>query len=98
MKIEVIVLGKNHYDMEGQKGANLVIYGEHEETNNKAGISISEASIEYDEHHKINIFPGRYSGDAQLISTKSRSGKNVTSLKLTNLKLIEELSFSKKVS
>lgn len=96
MKIEVVVLGKNHYDMEGQRGANLVIYGEYEETNNKSGISISEASIDYTEHEKINIFPGKYQGDAQLISTKSRSGKNVTSLKLTNLKLIEELTFIKK--
>lgn len=97
MKIEVVVLGKNHYDMEGQRGANLVIYGEHEVTNNKAGISISEASIDYSEHEKINVFPAKYQGDAQLISTKSRSGKNVTSLRLTNLKLMDELTFIKKV-
>lgn len=95
MKIEVIVLGKNHYDMEGQRGANLVIYGEHEETNNKAGISVSEASIDYLEHEKINVFPAKYVGDAQLVSTKSRGGKNVTSLKLSNLELLEKLKFTK---
>lgn len=95
MKIEVIVLGKNHYDMEGQRGANLVIYGEYEETNNKAGISVSEASIDYLEHERVNVFPARYSGDAQLVSTKSRGGKNVTSLRLSNLKLVEKLDFIK---
>lgn len=93
MKIEVIVLGKNYYDMEGQKGANLVLAGDYEETNNKAGISISESVIDYDEHHNINVFPARYKAEAQIVSTKNRSGKNITSLKLTNLQLIEKLEF-----
>lgn len=96
MKIEVILLGKNFYEFEGQKGANLVVFGELEETNNKAGISISEASIEYDEHHLVNTFPAKYSATAQLVSIKSRSNKNVTSLKLSDLKLVEELHFVKK--
>lgn len=93
MKIEVIVLGKNYYDMEGNRGANLVIYGEYEETNNKAGISISEAIIDYEEHQNVKIFPAKYIADAKLVSVKSRSGKNVTALKLSKLELKEKLKF-----
>ena len=98
MKMEVVVLGKNFYDISNQQGnvqgANVVIYGEYEETGNKAGISVSEASIDFSEHQKLNIFPARYRTTAELVSTKNRSGKNVTSLKLSDFELLEQVEFT----
>lgn len=95
MKIEVLVLGKNHYDMEGQRGAKLVLYGEYEETNNKAGISVSQAAIDYDEHSKLTVFPAKYRADASLTSIKSRSGKDETGLRLSNLELVNKVDLVK---
>lgn len=95
MKVEVLVLGKNHYDMEGQRGANLVLYGDYEETNNKAGISISQATIDYDDHSKLTVFPAKYRGDASFISIKNRSGKDVTGLRLSNLEFVNKVDLVK---
>lgn len=93
MKIEVILLGKNHYDMDGNKGASVVIYGDIEETNNRAGVSISNATIDYDDHKSLNVFPARYMAKPSFISTKSRGGKDVATLKLSGLELVEHLEF-----
>jgi len=60
MKMEIVVLGKNFWDMQnGQNGANVVLYGNIEETNNKAGVSISEGQVDYEEHHRISVFPAK---------------------------------------
>lgn len=93
MKIEVVLLAKNHYNMEGNKGATVLVYGENEVTNNRSGISISNASIEYNQHEELEVFPGRYSGEATFVGSKNKSGKEVTTLKLSKLQLIEELDF-----
>ncbi len=93
MRTEVILLAKNHYDMEGNKGASVLLFGENETTNNKAGVSISNADIDYDEHTKLTIFPARYLADLSFITKKSRAGKDIASFKLTNLELVEKLEF-----
>lgn len=99
MKMEIVALGKNFYDISNQQGtnvqgANVVIYGEYEETGNKAGISVSEASIDFNEHEKLTVFPARYRTTAELVSIKNRSGKNVTSLKLSDFELLEQVEFT----
>ena len=96
MQIEILVLGKNFYDMEGQRGANLVVFGEFEETNNKKGISISETPIDFEQHHLVDTFPAIYKGEMALISAKNRSGKNVTTIKIANPVLLYEVDFLKK--
>lgn len=98
MDIEVIILGKNHYDMDGNKGANLVLFGSHEETNNKAGIAITEAVIDYDDHFKVNVFPALYKASIEFVGAKSRGGKNVTSLKLSNLEFKNRVKFTPDIS
>lgn len=96
MKMEIIVLGKNFWEMpNGQKGANVVLYGDFEETSNKVGISVSEGQIDFDEHHLISVFPARYSVNGTFVSAKNRSGKTITTLKFSNFKLIEELELTK---
>ncbi len=93
MKTEVILLAKNHYDMEGNRGASVLLYGDYEDTNNKTGISITNADIDYEEHHKLNTFPAKYSCDFVFVTKKNRSGKDITGLKFTNLELVEKLKF-----
>lgn len=92
MKIEVILLGKNHYDMDGNKGASVVLYGEYEVTNNRAGISISNATIDYSVHETLTVFPARYLAKPSFVSIKSRGGKDTASLKLSDFELVEQLS------
>lgn len=95
MKMEVVLLGKNFYEMDNNRGANVVVYGEYEDTNNKTGMSISEASIDFYEHSGLTVFPAKYSATAQMVGVKNRAGKIVTTLKLSDFKLIEELEFVK---
>lgn len=91
MKMDIVLLGKNFYDMNGQQGANVVVLGSYEDTSNKTGLSVSEANIPYSEHFELKYFPAIYSADGELVSVKNRSGKSVTSLKLSNLKLKSKL-------
>lgn len=91
MKMTIKVLGKNFYDFDGNQGANIVIYGENEDSDNKSGISISESPIDFSEHNKITIFPASYYAKAQLVSMKNRGGKSITALKFTDLEFIESL-------
>lgn len=96
MKMEVVILGKNFYDMNGKQGANVVLLGSNETTDNKMGLSVSEASIPYDEHFNLKVFPARYECEGDFVSVKNRSGKSITSLFLSNfilkskLKLVDE--------
>ena len=91
MKMSIKVLGKNFYDFDGNRGANIVIFGENEDSDNKSGISISESPIDFSEHHKITEFPATYNANAQLVSMKNRSGKSITALKFINLEFVEML-------
>lgn len=93
MRTDVILLGKNHYEMEGNRGASVVVYGDHVENNNRSGVSISNASIDYSNHDKLNIFPGTYTADISFVDVKSSAGKLVTSLKLSNVVFKERLKF-----
>lgn len=95
MKMEVVLLGKRFYEMENNKGAFLILYGDHEETNNKSGISISECPIEFNEHSSVTVFPGRYSAEGKFLSVKDKSGNTKTSIALSNVKFIEELKLTK---
>lgn len=87
MKMEFIVLGKNFYSMPDNQGANLIILGDYEETSHKAGLSVSEASIDFNEHLNIKEFPAVYQANAKLTSIKQQSGKIRTGLKLENIEL-----------
>ena len=91
MKMKIKVLGKNFYDFDGNKGSNIVIFGENEDSDNKSGISISESPIDFSEHSSITKFPALYSANAQLVSMKNRGGKSITALKFMELEFIEEL-------
>lgn len=91
MKMEVVVLGKNFYDMNGQQGANVVLLGSEEDTNNKMGLSVSEAAVPYDEHQSIKVFPAKYECEGDFVAVKNRSGKLITSLKLSNFVLKSRL-------
>lgn len=91
--MEAIVLNKNHYDMDGSKGANVTIFGEFIKNDFQAGISVSEASINFEEHHLINEFPGRYSVTGTMREVKNRGGKRVTALHLSDFKLISKVEF-----
>ena len=83
MKMEIVVLGKNFWEMpNGQRGANVVIYGNEEKTNNKAGISVSEGQVDFEEHPLIKVFPAKYLVDGNFISAKNRSGKSITTLRI----------------
>jgi len=93
MKTEIIILGKNHYNMDGNTGASVVIYGDYDATNNREGISISNASIDYEEHTSLTSFPGVYIADASFLSSKNKAGKDVATLKLKNLQLKEKVKF-----
>lgn len=91
MKMTIKVLGKNFYNFDGNQGANIVLFGENEDSDNKSGVSVSESPIDFTEHDKITKFPGLYSARAQLVSMKNRGGKSVTALKFSDLEFIEQL-------
>lgn len=93
MNMEVIVLNKNHYDMDGSTGASLTIFGEFIKNDYQAGVSISEAPINFDEHININDFPAKYSAKATMREIKNRQGKRMTGIFLSDLKLISKLEF-----
>lgn len=96
MKMQVILLNKNFYEMDNGRGANVLIYGDLMETNNKKGVSISEASIPFEEHKLITVFPARYEVDVNFSEVTARNGKSKTSMSFRNLKLLNEVEFHDK--
>lgn len=92
MRAQVTVFNKNFYSMDnGNSGANLLILGDYIETGNKVGMSVSEASIEYSEHHDVSVFPAVYEADISFGELKASSGKVRTAMILKNLKFLHEV-------
>lgn len=91
MKMDVLVLNKNFYEMDNQRGANVTVFGEFIDENYQSGISISEAPIPFEEHKKITVFPARYRVTASIRDLKNRSGKKVTGLFFSDFEFMEEL-------
>lgn len=92
MKIttEVIVLSINHYDMGDNKGLSCRVVGDIENTNNKFGLSISEAKIpDYNELKFLRTiadkFPARFTADLTFTTAKATNGKEVTTVALSKL-------------
>lgn len=91
MKMEIVVLNKNFYSMEGQSGANVTILGDYSEDAFKAGISISEAPIPYNEHEKVNTFPAKYRVTGSFGEIKNRGGKKVTGITFSNFEFLNKV-------
>lgn len=84
MKMEIVVFSKNYYDMEGNKGAKVSIYGDFIDNGFKTGISITETDIDFNEHEKFNVFPARYSVDVSFREVKDRKGSLKTGVFFSN--------------
>ena len=100
---EVIVFQVIHYDMDSQRGVSCRVVGSQETTNNKFGLSVSEAKImEYGELEYLQRFkdklPARFTATGHFVTTKSNNGKETTGLGLTDLKFKNEVEIVDKVT
>lgn len=101
MKMETIVtvLSANHYDMGDNKGLNVRIIGSEENTNNKFGLSIVEASVQdyrelaYLRQHAENL-PAKFKAQMQIISKKLNNGKEAGAIALSNLEYLNEVEIT----
>lgn len=92
MKAQVTVLNKNFYKMDnGNEGANVIVYGDYISNNNKEGISISEASIGYEQHPRVTVFPAVYEVTIGFGEVKDKNGKVKTSMLLKDMKFLHEV-------
>ncbi|MFC9542989.1 hypothetical protein ACFTQ7_24610 [Lysinibacillus sp. NPDC056959] len=101
MKMQVIVIQANHYDMEDNKGLSVRIVGDYEETNNKFGLSVTDATVKnYEEvrllkHHKKDL-PAAFNATMSIVTKKASNGKDMPSVALSNLEFVHALQFAEK--
>src|SRR5690348_12675467 len=101
MKTEVIVVQVNHYEMQDNRGLSVRIIGDFEKTNNKFGLSVSEATVpNYSELRNLtmnaNDLPAKFSADLSFITKKDKGGKEITSIALSNLEFKNSVEFTDK--
>lgn len=99
MVTEVIVLQANHYDMGDNKGLNVRIVGSEENTNNKFGLSIVEATVpDYAELTYLrklsDQLPARFKATMQIVSKKLNNGKEGAGIALSGLQFMNEVEIS----
>lgn len=104
MKIttEVIVLAVNHYDMGDNKGLSCRVVGDIENTNNKFGLSISEAKISnYSELAFLRTvadkLPARFRANMSITTGKSNNNKEVATVSLSELVFLNSVEIVDKV-
>lgn len=98
MRTEVIITQFNYYSMDNNKGLSARVVGNYEVTNNKFGLSISEATItNFGELSYLSQFerelPAKFEADIQF-GTKKSNGKEVAALMLSNLKFKNKVEFT----
>lgn len=99
MATVVTVLSANHYDMGDNKGLNVRIIGSEEQTNNKFGLSIVEASVQdyaelsYLRQHSSRL-PAKFNAQMQIISKKMNNGKEGAAIALSNLEFLNEVEIT----
>jgi len=98
MKMETIVtvLSANHYDMGDNKGLNVRIIGSEENTSNKFGLSIVEASVQdYKELAYLRQYsqhlPAKFKTQMQIVSKKLNNGKEAGAIALSGLEFLNEV-------
>ena len=99
MKTQVIVVQVNHYNMQdNNKGLSVRIVGDKETTNNKFGLSISDATVpNYDELNYLiqyaDQLPAKFDATLGLTAKKGANSKDITSISLSNLKFVNPVEF-----
>lgn len=93
MTTEVVVFQVNHYDMGENKGVSARILGNSENTNNKFGVSVSEAVIpDYFELENLRRFadklPAKFKAELGFVTKKAANGKEITSISLSKLQFL----------
>lgn len=95
----VTVMQVNHYDMEGNKGLSVRVVGYYEETGNKFGVPVSEATVlnvselGYLETHK-KFLPARFNADMSFTTKKLGNGKEVPTMALSNFEFLTAVEFT----
>lgn len=103
MRMQVTVFQANHYDMQDNKGLSVRILGDYEETNNKFGLSVTDATVQnYDEvkllqRHKKDL-PATFNATMNIVTKKGANGKDMPSVALSNLEFINALELVEKKS
>jgi len=101
MKMQVVVIQANHYDMQDNKGLSVRIVGDYEETNNKFGLSVTDATVQnYEEvkllqKHKKDL-PATFNASMSIVTKKGANGKDMPSVALSNLEFVHALEFTAK--
>lgn len=101
MKTEVIIVQVNHYEMQDNRGLSVRVIGDFEATNNKFGLSVSDATVpNFQELGKLKShssdLPAKFTADLSFITKKDRSGKEIPSIALSNLEFKNSLEFVEK--
>ena len=98
IRTEVIVTQVSHYDMRDNQGVSVRVVGNYEETNNKFGLSISDAAVpNYNElnnlkRHKRDL-PAKFMANISMVTKKMANGKEGQTLALSNLEFVEKMEF-----
>lgn len=98
VRTQVIITQVNHYDMDGNQGVSVRTVGNYEETDNKFGLSISEAGVpnvgELNtlKRHKRQL-PARFNVDVSFGTKKASNGKEITAVTLSNFEFVESMEF-----
>lgn len=99
MKTQVIVVQVNHYNMQdNNKGLSVRIVGDKETTNNKFGLSISDAAVpDYNELNYLvqyaDQLPAKFDANLGFVAKKAANSKDITSISLSNLKFVNSVEF-----
>lgn len=101
MKLEVIITQVNHYNMEGNKGVSARVVGGFEQTNNKFGLTISEASVPNTDElsyllEHATLLPAKFKTTISIGSAKKGNGKEVSAVNLSDLEFVNSVEFTDK--
>lgn len=98
-KVKIVVFNFSHYSMDDNKGLSALVLGNHVDTNNQFGISVSEATIpNYSELNYLktihpNDLPAVFEADQGIISIKS-NGKAKQGIAYSNLNYVAKVNMS----
>ena len=96
MKMQVVIFQANHYDMQDNKGLSVRILGDYEETNNKFGLSVTDATVtNYDVLKKLQKhgkdFPALFNADVTFTTKKASNGKEIPALSVIDLEFVQAM-------
>lgn len=96
MKMQVVIFQANHYDMQDNKGLSVRILGDYEETNNKFGLSVTDATVtNYDVLKKLKKhgreFPALFNADVTFSTKKASNGKEIPALSIIDLEFVHSM-------